>query len=72
MPSRCGAGGGTRLQPGVDLLDRDEAFPRKAPLLTITDGECDALRTSGREHAYLIPRSHRLPMVPKGPVFALT
>ena len=64
--------GGTKLQPGIDLIDHDEAFPRHAPLLVITDGECDVLRITGREHAYLLPRGHRLPFVPKGPVFALT
>ncbi|MBD5560324.1 MAG: peptidase [Clostridia bacterium] len=64
--------GGTKLQPGIDLIDHDETFPRHAPLLVITDGECDVLRIHGREHAYLIPRGRRLPFAPKGPVFVLT
>lgn len=63
--------GGTKLQPGIDLLDKDKMFPRSAPLLIITDGACDTLRVSGREHAYLIPRHCRLPFIPKGPVFKL-
>lgn len=63
--------GGTVLQPGIDLLDGDKAFPRNAPLLIITDGACDRLRIAGREHAYLIPKGRRLPFAPKGPVFKL-
>jgi predicted metal-dependent peptidase len=63
--------GGTILQPGIDLLDNDPKFPKEAPLLIITDGECDRLNLRGREHAYLIPWGKRLPFVPKGPVFRL-
>ena len=63
--------GGTVLQPGIDLLERDEKFPKDAPLLIITDGECDKLRLYGRKHAYLVPWGHHLPFVPKGPVFRL-
>jgi predicted metal-dependent peptidase len=63
--------GGTVLQPGIDLLDSDPKFPKDAPLLVITDGECDRLNLRGREHAYLIPWGNRLPFVPKGPVFRL-
>lgn len=64
--------GGTKLQPGIDLLDRDPLFPKDAPLLIITDGECDRLTVRGREHAYLTPKGRRLPFHPKGPVFRLT
>ena len=63
--------GGTVLQPGIDLLDRDEKFPKDAPLLIITDGECDKLKLYGRTHAFLVPWGNRLPFVPKGPVFRL-
>ena len=63
--------GGTRLQPGIDLLDRDPQFPKEAPLLIITDGDCDRLNLRGRNHAYLIPWGKRLPFVPRGPVFRL-
>ena len=63
--------GGTVLQPGIDLLDRDPKFPRDAPLLIITDGECDRLNLRGRNHAYLVPWGNRLPFPPKGPVFRL-
>lgn len=63
--------GGTRLQPGIDLLDRDPKFPKEAPLLIITDGDCDRLSLRGREHAYLLPWGRRLPFPPKGPVFKL-
>ncbi len=63
--------GGTVLQPGIDLLDRDPKFPKDAPLLIITDGQCDRLNLRGRNHAYLLPYGNRLPFPPKGPVFRL-
>ncbi|MFE3107434.1 hypothetical protein ACFXKJ_31515 [Kitasatospora indigofera] len=62
--------GGTVLQPGVDLLERAEDFPGAAPLLLITDGECDVLRVR-REHAYLLPQGAGLPFTPRGPVFRM-
>jgi predicted metal-dependent peptidase len=64
--------GGTILQPGIDLLERADDFPKAAPLLIITDGYCDVLRIRSREHAYLIPAPARLPFAPKGKVFRLT
>ena len=64
-------GGGTVLQPGVHLLERAEDFPAAAPILVITDADCDMLRVR-REHAYLIPLGARLPFTPRGPVFAMT
>ncbi|MEU0432489.1 hypothetical protein ABZ153_12775 [Streptomyces sp. NPDC006290] len=63
--------GGTVLQPGIDLLHRADDFPPGAPVLVITDGYCDVLRVR-REHAYLIPRSARLPFTARGPVFRVT
>ncbi|MEV6106675.1 hypothetical protein AB0M28_18435 [Streptomyces sp. NPDC051940] len=63
--------GGTVLQPGLDLLDRAEDFPPAAPVLIITDGDCDVLRVR-REHAYLVPRGGGLPFTPRGPVFRLS
>lgn len=63
--------GGTRLQPGIQLLEEARDFPKSAPLLIITDGFCDRLNLRGREHAYLIPWGNRLPFPPKGPVFKL-
>ncbi|GAA1026026.1 MULTISPECIES: vWA domain-containing protein [Amycolatopsis] len=60
--------GGTRLQPGVDLLRRAPDFPADGPVLIITDAQCDHVRPL-REHAYLVPRGARLPFVPRGPVF---
>ncbi|MFD0342172.1 hypothetical protein ACFVH0_26445 [Streptomyces sp. NPDC127117] len=60
--------GGTLLQPGIDLLRRVDDFPPGAPLLVITDGECDVLRIR-TEHAYLLPRGGRLPFTARGPVF---
>lgn len=63
--------GGTRLQPGIDLLDNDPKFPKEAPLLIITDGAIDRLDLHGREHAYLLPLGCHLPFPPRGPVFKL-
>lgn len=60
--------GGTVLQPGIDLLERAEDFPRDGPLLIITDGFCDRLRVA-RSHAYLLPQGRTLPIVARGPVF---
>jgi predicted metal-dependent peptidase len=60
--------GGTVLQPGVTLLERADDFPADGPILVITDGDCDVLRLR-REHAFLTPRSARLPFTPRGPVF---
>ncbi|MER8183922.1 hypothetical protein [Kitasatospora sp. NPDC094015] len=62
--------GGTALQPGIDLLERAEDFPPGAPVLVITDGECDVLRIR-REHAYLLPRGAALPFTARGPLFAV-
>ncbi|MDR2180819.1 MAG: VWA-like domain-containing protein, partial [Synergistaceae bacterium] len=64
--------GGTVLQPGIDLLEKADNFPKEAPLLIITDGYCDVLRIRSREHAYLIPAYAHLPFVPQGKVFRLS
>lgn len=61
--------GGTALQPGIELLTRAPDFPPEAPILIITDGECEPLRVHRREHAYLLPRGARLPFTPRGPIF---
>jgi len=63
--------GGTRLQPGVDLLQRAKDFPPDGPILIITDAACDHVRPR-REHAYLVPRGARLPFSPRGPVFRVS
>ena len=53
------------------LLEQAKDFPREAPLLIITDCECDRLNLYGRDHAFLVPRGRSLPFPPKGPVFYL-
>ena len=63
--------GGTVLQPGVELLEHASDFPKEAPLLIITDCECDRLNLYGRDHAFLVPRGRSLPFPPRGPVFYL-
>lgn len=63
--------GGTALQPGIDLLERAENFPKDAPVLIITDGYCDKVVLHGREHAFLVPQGASLPFVPKGKVFRM-
>jgi predicted metal-dependent peptidase len=60
--------GGTVLQPGIRLLEKAGDFPEDAPILIITDGDCDVL-TVRRRHAYLVPAGLSLPFKPHGPVF---
>lgn len=62
--------GGTSLQPGVDLLQNSEDFPKDAPILIITDGGCDQLSIKNK-HAFLMPSYARLPFVPKGKLFRM-
>jgi predicted metal-dependent peptidase len=62
--------GGTRLQPGIDLLAVSETFPPDGPILVITDGACDVV-TVPRPHAFLLPSGKRLPFRPVGPVFEM-
>ena len=65
--------GGTILQPGIDLLKNADDFPKDAPILIITDAECeDKLILYGREHAFLIPDGAKLPFIPKGKVFRMS
>lgn len=63
--------GGTRLQPGITLLERAADFPDAGPILIITDGACDVV-TVKREHAFLVPEGAVLPFTPHGPVFWLS
>ena len=63
--------GGTVLQPGIDLLEEAEDFPKEAPILIITDGWCDKVILRGREHAFLVPQGATLPFIPKGKVFRM-
>lgn len=60
--------GGTILQPGIDLVQSAEDFPKNGPILVITDGNCDRL-TIRRDHAFVIPKGAHLPFVPRGPIF---
>ena len=60
--------GGTVLQPGINLLQKAEDFPKDGPILIITDGGCDKLSIK-REHAFLVPSYGRLPFAPKGKLF---
>ncbi|WP_155851659.1 VWA-like domain-containing protein [Anaerovibrio lipolyticus] len=61
--------GGTILQPGVDLLLAAKDFPKDAPILLITDGYIESQMRIPREHAFLIPKGHRLPFRAKGKMF---
>lgn len=67
---RVSGRGGTRLQPGVDLLLAAEDLPDGAPLLVITDGACDVVQIPARRaSAWLVPAGARLPFTPRGEVF---
>ena len=70
QPCRSRPCAGTE-QPGIDLLERAEDFPKDAPILLITDGQCEHLHLHGRTHAYLLPKGRSLPFAPKGEVFWL-
>ncbi|MCM1132841.1 MAG: hypothetical protein NC340_05165 [Ruminococcus flavefaciens] len=61
--------GGTVLQPAVGLLENAKDFPKKAPVLIITDGEIEPNFCIKREHAFLIPKGKSLPFRPSGKVF---
>lgn len=61
--------GGTRLQPGVNLLEEAKDFPEKGPVLIITDGMIESRMVIHREHAFLVPRGKRLPFRARGKVF---
>ena len=61
--------GGTVLQPGIDLLQEAEDFPKDGPILIITDGEIESKLHISREHAFLLPVKSRLPFKTKGKVF---
>lgn len=62
-------GGGTIIQPAVDLLEKSRDFPQDGPILIITDGFIEHRLRIHREHAYLLPKGNRLPFTPKGKVF---
>lgn len=62
-------GGGTSLQPGIDLLETAKDFPKDGPILIITDGEIEAYLDITHTHAYLLPKGRRLPFRAKGKVF---
>lgn len=61
--------GGTRLQPGIDLLEHSRDFPSDAPVLIITDAEIENDLKIHRNHAFLIPKGRRLPFRAGGEVF---
>lgn len=61
--------GGTKLQPAVDLLERAKDFPKRGPILIITDGEIEDKLHIRHEHAFLMPKGNRLPFRAKGEVF---
>lgn len=61
--------GGTILQPGVNLLQSAHDFPDDAPILILTDAQCEPDLGVSREHAFVVPTGARLPFKPRGPVF---
>lgn len=61
--------GGTKLQPGVNMLEHAKDFPKDGPVLIITDGEIEEHLDIKHEHAYLMPKGCRLPFRAKGEVF---
>ena len=65
-------GGGTVLQPAIDLIEKSDDFPATGPILIITDGLIESDLKVHREHAYLLQKGHKLPFkTKKGSVFYL-
>lgn len=62
-------GGGTVLQQGVNALLASSTFPKDAPILIITDAECESDLSIDRDHAFLVPANARLPFYTKKPIF---
>lgn len=60
--------GGTILMPAIARLETTGDFPKDAPILVITDGECDYLSLR-RAHAFLLPEGRRLPFDTRAPIF---
>lgn len=63
--------GGTVLQPGIDLLESAEDFPKTGPILIITDGGCEDKLRIRRQHAYLMPEKNSLPFAAHGKIFRI-
>lgn len=61
--------GGTVLQPGVDLLEKAQDFPKDGPVLIITDGMIERSMQIHRQHAFLLSQGKKLPFVSKGRIF---
>ena len=61
--------GGTKLQPGIDLLQDSKDFPKNGSILIITDGAIESKHHISRDHAFLIPSGAHLPFPPQGEVF---
>ena len=61
--------GGTKLQPGIDLLRDAKDFPKDGSILIITDGMIEDKLHISRDHAFLLPAGGHLPVIPRGEVF---
>ena len=61
--------GGTALQPGIDLLEQAQDFPKDGPILIITDGMIEERMSIRHEHAWLLPSGRWLPFRTRMPVF---
>ena len=65
-------GGGTVLQPAIDLIEKSDDFPATGPILLITDGAIEEKLTINRNHAFLLPRGKKLPFHTYVSVFLLS
>lgn len=54
--------GGTVLQQAVNYLENCLDFPEDAPILILTDGFFEESLIVKREHAFLVPNKHYLPI----------
>ena len=62
-------GGGTVLQPAIDLIEKSDDFPATGPILIITDGYIEETLIVKRKHAYLLHKGSKLPFKEKGQKF---
>ena len=64
-------GGGTILQPALDLIERLKDLPDDAPVMILTDGLYEDHLRCPREHCYVLPKDGWLLYPTDGPVFRM-
>lgn len=68
---RMRGGGGTVLQPALDLLERLDDLPADAPVMILTDGCYEERLRTMRDHCYVMPADGWVLHPTDGPVFRM-